>query len=315
MVDPAEIAVLTAEAHRWAARRSADPYDRAAREALAQILLQMQGDRFPLGSVERGRHLLSVMGDAFPIAAAQDAYFTNLGQLLARRDRRSTSGQIVLGLGSGRCGSTSLTAMLAAIEGSCCTHENPPLLYWTPLAEQLDFHMKRFAALAKIFPLVFDASHWWLNALDVFFAHFPDGKVIGLHREVEACARSFLHRKGPGRGSINHWVPPANGIWRTNIWDPVYPTYPLPPNAEADPDGAKLDVIRRYVTEYNATLRHLAGRFPEKIILLRTEELDDPAAQRRVFDFVGVAGRPSEGRPAPALNVGTAADGKDAFTF
>jgi hypothetical protein len=25
-------------------------------------------------------------------------------------------------------------------------------------------------------------------------------------------------------GSLNHWVAPANGVWRANFWDPTYPT-------------------------------------------------------------------------------------------
>src|SRR5262249_17353001 len=60
-------AALTAEAHHWAARRSADPYDRTARENLARVLFAMQRERFPLGTIERGQHLLSIIGDAFPI--------------------------------------------------------------------------------------------------------------------------------------------------------------------------------------------------------------------------------------------------------
>jgi len=106
-------------------------------------------------------------------------------------------GQIVLGLGSGRCGSTSLSALLGAIEGSCATHENPPLIYWRPEKAQLDFHMRRFKLLSEFFPLVFDASHWWLRAIDRFFTDFPNGKAIGLHRYSQTCA-VLCARKGTG---------------------------------------------------------------------------------------------------------------------
>src|SRR5262249_46588772 len=159
-------AALTAEAHHWAARRSADPYDRGARENLACVLFAMQRDRFPLGTVERAQHLLSIAGDAFPIAPVRAAYFDTLDRVLSGRSEQATPGPVVPGLGSGRCGSTSLTALLGSIADSCCTHENPPLVYWEPLAVQRDFHFARLDRLSRSFVLVFDAAHWWLNALD-----------------------------------------------------------------------------------------------------------------------------------------------------
>jgi hypothetical protein len=305
------IAALTAEAHRWAARRSADPYDRSAREKLARVLFDLQRDRFPLGTLERGQHLLSIMGDAFPIAPLRAAYFENLARVLAEKPPRASPGVVVLGLGSGRCGSTTLTALIASTADSVATHENPPLVYWEPLGEQRDFHFERLQRLSQTFTLVFDASHWWLNLAEPFLARFPDGKIVGLHRELEACARSFLARKALGRGSINHWAPADNGIWRHNIWDPAYPTYPVPASAAMDPDGAKLDAIRRYVREYNAALSKLADRWPERVLLLRTEELGDATAQQRLFGFLGVAGTPSP----TVLNAGTVADGTHQYWF
>jgi hypothetical protein len=307
----AHFAALAAEAHHWAARRSADPYDRGARENLARVLFAMQRDRFPLGTLEHGQHLLSIIADAFPIAPLRAAYFENLERLLAGRPRRASPGSVVLGLGSGRCGSTSLTALVGSVPDSIATHENPPLVYWEPLDEQRDFHFERLTRLAEHFALVFDASHWWLNLAEAFLARFPGGKIVGLHRELEACARSFLARKALGRGSINHWAPTGNGIWRHNIWDPAYPTYPVPGNASTDPDAAKLGAIRRYVREYNSWLLGLGERRPEHILLIRTEELADAAAQRRLFAFLGVAGTPS----TAVLNAGTVAEGTHQYWF
>lgn len=305
------IAALTVAAHRWAAQRSADPYDRMAREALARVLFELQSDRFPLGSVQRGQHLLSIMGDAYPIAALRDAYFANLDQVLQDLPERQAPGQVVLGLGSGRCGSTSLTSLVSTVAQSCCTHENPPLVYWPPLADQLDFHLRRFEVLSRFFALVFDASHWWLNAVDAFLARFPGGKLIALHREIEACARSFQERKAYGRGSINHWAPAGNGIWRPNIWDPLYPSYALPDTAQTDPDAAKLEAIRRYVGEYNARLAALAQAFPDRVLLVPTEALGQPEAQQGIFDFIGLAGTASN----RVLNAGTIADGTASYWF
>jgi hypothetical protein len=304
-------AMLLAQARQWAARRSADPYDRAAREQLAQVLFEMHGERFAPGSAERCQMLLNIMADAFPIPPVHRAYIEALRQCLAGRPRLPAPGRLVLGLGTGRCGSTSLTALLTTVDGSCATHENPPLIYWQKLPEQIALHVERFALLREFFPLVFDASHWWGNAVDDILARFPDVRIVGLHRETERCIQSFLKIKGSGRGSINHWAPSGNGIWRTNIWDPLYPSYPSPQRAADQPDAAKQEAIRRYVVDYNAALAALRERLPDQVLLIRTEDLAQPAAQQRLFDFIGVSGTIS----ARLLNAGTVAEGQHAYWF
>jgi len=228
-------AVLSAEAMRWAARRDANPYDRAAREGLGRVLLQLHGERFPPGTAGRGQLLLGIMANAFPIPAVCRAYLDNLQGLLAVRTERVVPGRVVLGLGTGRCGSTSLTGLIAGVADACATHENPPLIYWQPLAVQLDFHLRRFELLVRRFALVFDSAHWWLGAVDPFFDRFPTGAIIGLYRDAEACARSFMQIKGAGPGTINHWAPhrSAHGSQMPGI--PSIPAIPCPRARPATP--------------------------------------------------------------------------------
>jgi len=296
---------------RWKAIRDFDPNDRSARENLAAVQFELFEADHPIGSTARGRQLLQIIAEGFPIPKLQAAYFENLELLLKQKTRLASPGRPVVGLGSGRCGSTSLTAIMAGVEGSCSTHENPPLIYWLPEKEQLEFHFRRISLLSEFFPLVFDASHWWLPALSSFFQHFPNARAIGLYRDVPSCVQSFMKNKGTAWGSVNHWVAPASGVWRANFWDPTYPTYPLPRDADAHPDNAKERLITRYVEEYNAELFELSKRWPERFMLVRTEELNDSSVQNRIFHFVGLPGRASQA----VLNVDTAHDGVDAYRF
>jgi hypothetical protein len=200
---------------------------------------------------------------------------------------------------------------MSSVADACCTHENPPQIYWHPLPEQIRFHFKRLEVLSRYFPMVFDASHWWLNVVDQFLCQFTRGKIIGLHREVEACARSFARIKGSGPGTINHWAPLGNGIWRANLWDPAYPQYALPSSAENEPDQAKLAAIRRYVADYNQRMTALADGSSGRVILVMTDRLADPAVQQDIFAFVGMKGILLDRR----FNVGTTSEGQDAFRF
>jgi Sulfotransferase domain len=283
-----------------------DPYDDEFRRNLAEQLYCPYRDAPALGTVERGRLILDIIQETFPTEALSRAYFENLDSLLGMKPVRRTPGKIVIGIGSGRNGSTSLAGMLSTIEGSCCTHENPPLMCWTPHPEEIRFHLKRLQRLAGYFPVVVDVAHWWLNAIPNLLSWFPNALVIGITRNPESCARSFFKIKGAGVGSCNHWVPYGNGIWSAERWDPTYPTYPVPDLAWEDPDGAKLELVMRYVREYNAAVQAFAMRWPTKFMALKTEDLSDPTAQRVLYDFVGAAGAISTVR----LNVGTTKDGR-----
>jgi hypothetical protein len=283
-----------------------DPYDREIRKDLADRLFRAHCEHLPLGTTETGRLLLDIIQDTFPTERLSRAYFENLDKLLAQEPVRRTPGRVVIGLGSGRNGSTSLAELLSTIEGSCCTHENPPLMSWTPDAEEIDFHLKRIGRLASRFSLIADVAHWWLNALPALIDHFPDALIIGMTRNAESCARSFFKIKGTGVGSCNHWVPYGNGIWSAERWDSTYPTYAVPDEAWRNPDGAKLRLIGRYVQEYNASICALAPRHPSKFLALKTEHLSDANTQRSIFDFLGVNASVRNVR----LNVGTTRDGR-----
>ena len=92
--------------------------------------------------------------------------------------------------------------MLGTVANSCCTHETPPLIFWNPQSEQVDFHIKRFRMLCDHYPLVADVSHWWLNSIEQVFDQFPETKIIGLIRDHDDCAMSFMRIQGFGEGVL-----------------------------------------------------------------------------------------------------------------
>jgi hypothetical protein len=293
-----------AAADIWLGLCAHDPYDWDARKRFGDLYFDLQQPAYPQGTVERSRFILLVIGNGFPTDKLRAAYFDNLRQVLGARTKRPQPGAVAIGLGTGRCGSTTLSAAFESLPDSCSTHENPPPISWEkPLEEQLRFHFDRFSMLREYYAVVFDASHWWLNSLERVFAEFPNAKAIGLYRQTQACVRSYMSIKGRGPGSTNHWVPPANGIWNTSPGDPSYPTYPVPSNAAGEPDAAKAAVIERYVIEYNQALQALAARLPERLLLLRTEDLNAAETAARLTDLLGMPIVIPQ-----ALNVGGTAD-------
>ncbi len=139
----------------------------------ASQLLQELRDEPAKEPLETCQRVLSIIGDSYPTEELAAEYFSNLEICLGGMRPLETPGQLLIGLGPGRCGSTSLAAMLGTVPNSCCTHETPPLIFWEPQPEQVDFHIKRFRMLASRYSLVAEVSHWWLNSIDRIFNQFP----------------------------------------------------------------------------------------------------------------------------------------------
>jgi hypothetical protein len=299
-----------AEANRlWMEINHISAYNRDLRAKLGDFIFKSRENQFEPGTVLRSRFILQLMSISYPTRTMVGAYFENLRQLLRGRAKLSQPGNVILGLGTGRCGSTTLSAAFGGVPDACATHENPPHIFWEPAEEQVCFHLDRMRMLADYFPLVFDAAHWWLNACPRVLTEFPRSKLIGLVRETETCVQSWLKFQGRGWGSKNNWAPPENGVWRTVQWDPTFPAYPMPADIRRDTDDeeykSKKMMITRYVTEYNRSLGEMAVAQPKRVMLIRTEALNEPITATRLRAFVGA----DVTMPARSFNVGNNQEG------
>lgn len=290
-----------------------DPRDDALRAKYAALLFRCREREFPFGTVDRSRFLLHVIGFDCLSPDLEEAYFDNLEAVLGARPRSAAKGALVLGLGPGRCGSTALTVVAGRAAGCCATHENPPLVHWSPKPEQLAFHERRFALLLDYFPVVFDAAHWWLNAVEALLTPFPDLKLIALRRDPGACAESFLKVKGSGPGAINHWADHDGRYWKPALWDALYPSrrvaeFAATPPDFADPEAVRrlqFDMVRAYAADYNDAMSAWQETLADRVLAVPTESLSDSACQRRIYQFLGLEGRTG----AADHNRGTTEDG------
>jgi hypothetical protein len=268
---------------------ASSPYDLPLGASLADLVYDNHQGEFPLGSRERALFLLQTMDISFASRRVIEAYFENLEAMLQRQERLATPGIVVLGLGTGRSGSTTLAGLLGTITGAKSTHENPVPVFWDPHPQQVEFHLRRFRLLSAYFPVVADCSVWWINLIETVSQTLPTTRAIGVYRETEACVRSWsknlIEVHAP---SFNPWAIPHNGIWQTHRDDPGFPHFELPENARKDPVAARESLIRRYATDYNNRLKSLAERMPERMLLLRTEELSEPSTLREISKFLGL---------------------------
>ncbi|MEH6552255.1 MAG: hypothetical protein V7744_19935 [Pseudomonadales bacterium] len=151
------------------------------------------------------------------------AYFKELEGLLVQLPRLSKPGQLIIGLGPGRNGSTTLASILSTIPEAGITHEMYPTLFVAPTSEQLAFHKQRFELLLQYNPYVADVSHWWLYATSWLQQCFPTVKFVTLRRDTEQVVRSFERVKNLSTRAVNHWDSNEDGYWATSYWDACYP--------------------------------------------------------------------------------------------
>jgi|GEM_PF-3427151 len=296
------------------------PSDREIRKLYTLSLLRGREPEFA-GAAPREilAFLQSVLALGYVDEEIQRLYLHHLEAHLREdlgRKERERPGELILGIGPGRCGSTSLSRALHELPDAYVTHECRPLVDWEPEPRQIAFHCARLRLLSRYFGLVGDVSHWWGNKLsEVKAGTGLPLKVIHLKRDPLACSRSFLLVKRLGKGAVNHWVVHDGSYWSSNLWDACYPGVPVSPHGneaereisfeqlhrrEPAPvhfealsalsshalDSLHFQAIRRYVGAYNGLEIHsVVGE--ENGIEIAMERMHEPDSGDRLGRFLG----------------------------
>lgn len=188
-------------------------------------------------------------------------------------------GRLILGLGTGRCGLTSLTRLLRQQTADVAvTQERPPALPWEPDYEAFAFQRDCFQTLLGVHRFVGDVASWWLPYLDQVIAAFPDCRIVALQRDRAGTVASFEAVLGFGSDAPNHWSEHDGQVWRRDARDVCYPSDPVADRAVA---------IGRYWDGYTATLAAWARSRPELIRVVPIEALNQPAEVDQLLRFLG----------------------------
>lgn len=126
---------------------------------------------------------------------------------------------LIIGLGTGRCGSVSLSKILKSQKDSYFTHEfNSIPRDWertTPF--EIEF-AKHISSGKKFFG---DVASYNLEITKYYLNSGIDLKAIILKRDRQKVIDSFL-KKSNGR---NHWMEHDGGWWRHDKWDKCFPNF------------------------------------------------------------------------------------------
>lgn len=174
-----------------------------------------------------------------------------------------TSTQKVCGLGTGRCGTRSLTAILQAQPGFDAEHERPEPLSWD---DDTDFH-RHFAGQER----VADVGFYYLPYVPRLIEAYPDMRFVCLKRDRTATIRSFRRSQPLG----TNWF--SDGERREDRWDRSFPKY----------GGSFGDAAGRYWDDYYETAAEYAGRFEKRFLVFDTDRLNCAHCVRELLVFAG----------------------------
>ena len=190
---------------------------------------------------------------------------------------------IILGVGTGFCGSRSLARVLNQQPAFQVSVNDARLLPWkrpagvAVLPERLARWRKQ-----RDGQVLGDVGSSYLPYVEELVALEPAVRIVCLKRPREEVVTAFcqwLDDRYPLQ--INHWAEKPAAEWHHDpLWTRCYPQYDTPDREEG---------LRRYWTEYYGRAEELAKRFPQNFrIFDMLQALNTEAGQREVLAFVGV---------------------------
>ena len=181
---------------------------------------------------------------------------------------------LIIGIGTGRCGSASLAGILNMQMGAQITHESKPRPPWNADHAMLSFKLETI--LNREGKWVGDIGMYYLPYVREIIAMHPSVRVIYLERDEDQVVRSFLVKTE----KRNHWMYHDGLEYRIDdVWDPLFPKFKAENKEEA---------LKAYVSSYRQAARAVIAEYPERVFFLKTEELTDPKRITELLRFIGV---------------------------
>lgn len=158
---------------------------------------------------------------------------------------------LVIGLGTGRCGSLSFAKLMNSQKDVTFTHEVYPLP-WIVSETELTGALTKIFNTCRNASIGGDAGSYYLPYVEMILKTFPRTKFVCLERDIYEVVDSYL-KKTP---TVNHWTDCESSFWSDyddfNNWDRCFPKYNLPKN----------EAIERYCWDYSVEVDRLQKTYP-----------------------------------------------------
>jgi hypothetical protein len=178
--------------------------------------------------------------------------------------------KLILGIGTGRCGTVSLSNLLNSQNKAEITHElQGQSVNWYGGANQFNAIYSKIISRQSDF--VGDVSFYHLPFLEMFMDKNPDIKIVVLKRDKQEVISSFK-RKAPLN---DHWRNHDGKTFVKTLWDKCFPKF------DAD---SREQAISLYYDDYYVECEKLDQT---KCFWLQTSELNDEEKVMEMLTWCG----------------------------
>jgi len=175
---------------------------------------------------------------------------------------------MIIGLGTGRCGTVSLCQVLRNA-GLNVAHELKPVMNWQTGKGKDRLNYLNSKGVQG------DIAFWYLNFVEEMNESCDDIRFVCLQRNVDEVVDSYM-RKTNGR---NHWMHHDGSNWRLDFeWDQCYPKYDVQDKSEG---------IRLYWEEYQKRSSEYQDKM-ENFKVFDTNCLNSKEGIQSIFDFLNL---------------------------
>jgi len=189
--------------------------------------------------------------------------------------------RLIIGLGTGRCGTVSLKALLDLQKDTHATHETMLLPHKFNERKFVQYMRKVWGRKTRI---VADVALWNLPYVTAILAEYPSTKFICLKREREAVIKSYMAKTR----LRNHWTRLDSEYWSDEKWPnerkkrkcPYHGCYP---KFNAD----KEEAIGLYWDYYYIISETYEKAFPKNFKIFSMEELNSRDGCEKILTFAG----------------------------
>ncbi len=182
--------------------------------------------------------------------------------------------RLVFGLGTGRCGTTSVARLLDQQPDCEVFHEY--FGYDLP-ARGGEAFVDAFLARAARSPrrLVGDVFSAWLYYVERIVEAAPETRFVCLKRDRTGTVKSFDRWSGPR----NFWTPHDGSEWQADVWDHCFPDFPAVGKGES---------IGLYWDDYYRRAEAFAAAMPDRFRIFDMGRINHPDGQRQIAAFCGI---------------------------
>ena len=188
--------------------------------------------------------------------------------------------QLIISIGTGRCGSVSLSKFLSAQESISVLHEGRldshkirKLIKWGNDEKNL-FEWLEFLLSLDENKFVGDTGMYYLPYVEQIIDKYPEVKIIVMERDKEEVVKSYI-KKTTGR---NHWFDHDGKEWdKDDKWDPCYPKYDI---------SNKEKALEKYWEDYKSQTDNLILKFPDKIKKWTIQSLNTLNGKNEILNFL-----------------------------